>query len=108
MKTTTLAALAIAAVKMAHRKDTSKLRKIVGGLIEELETYEDDLKVRLSCAKTATETMALLVRVEGEAWNFSAQPAEQIDRPPMDRLELARRVAFTMRRAAEQLPSQVH
>ena len=109
LETVQAAALAIAAVKMAHRKDTSKLREIVSGLIAELETYDDDLKIRLSCAKTATETMALLVRVESEAWNFAAQPAESPeDRPKMDPMERARRVAFMLRQAAESQPPAVH
>ena len=101
-------ALVLSDVLMGRKSGVGEMCEIVIGQVKELKTHEGDLKERVFLTGRVADTMKTLLGMQSEVWNLTTRPAEQPERPPMDRLELARRVAFTMRRAAEQLPAQVH
>lgn len=102
------AAQQVADVMLGQKAKLSKLDTIAAAQLVELESSDEDLKTRIGLARTISDTIKTLHAMQADSWGFASVPPAPESRPPMDRLELARRVAFTMRRAAEQLPAQVH
>lgn len=99
-------AQATAEIRLAHREDIRKARKIVRDLFAEMEACDEDFRTRVSCAKALMDALKNAITLEADAWGLTAQAPEDPDnRPKMDPMERARRVAFMLRQAAETQPA---
>lgn len=90
-----------ARIRLSHRNDIQRGRRMTNALTEELKEQTDlPLKERSAINKQLADTMRVQVAMEREAFGIAEiVPVDPNDAHPVDPVEGARRLAFALHRA---------
>lgn len=88
-------------IRSDHRKDIARLKALGRRVMAHLESLSDEeIAGSDRMLKSAVDTLKAYVALEREAYNINEAPETVEDNAPLDRTEIARKVAFMLTREA--------